>query len=75
MLPDFVNLTDEDVQLMAMLRRLHLYVMPMVEKVTATAPTVDTLPEGFFQRFDDGTNRRIFHNLNGVIYYWGLTAA
>ena len=58
-----------------MLRKLHLFSWPILNTVADTAPTIDTLDTGWAQFFDDGTNRRIYVNLTGTIYYWGLTAA
>lgn len=57
------------------IRRIMELAMPIVGEVATSAPTTDTLPVGYLQFYDDGTNRRIYANLNGTMYYWALTAA
>jgi hypothetical protein len=40
-----------------------------------TVPNIATVQEGEFVPFDDGVNRRVYTKVNGVLYYFTLTAA
>ena len=75
MLPGYSPLPNTDTAHQAQHRQLFQFTWPLVHTVATTTPTTDTLPVGFAQVFDDGTTRRVYHNLNGVLYYWSLTAA
>jgi len=49
--------------------------MPLLDEIAITAPTIDTLPPDYFQRYYDGTDYRLYHNQNGTIIFFAGTAA
>lgn len=58
-----------------LLRILFDRTQPVLTDIQSTAPTTDDLEPGEMCLYDDDTNRRIYINLDGTIYYWDLTAA
>lgn len=75
MIPGYQSVSGVKPELADQIRKLFKSAWPILDVVATTAPTADTLPPAHAQVYDDGTNRRIYFNLNGTIYYWGLTAA
>ena len=69
MIPGLRRVDDSDLQ------RLFELCLPIAREIADTVPTTNTLPVGWAQFYDDGTNRRFYYNMEGTMYYVGLTAA
>ena len=75
MIPGFLQLDDLSPQHNELHRKALRFGLPLLDEVTATIPTANTLPVGFCQFYRSGTTYRLYFNFNAVLYYTALTAA
>ena len=74
MIKGHINLADLEPLHQDQHRILFSNCLGIIDKVTTTAPTRDTLPVGYCQVANISGARRLYFNLSNSIYYLEMTA-